>query len=217
MTKNAATVNMGMRRAHVLHSSELHRATRDLREFHAQVEQVVNVLTKAFAAGGKVLIAGNGGSAAEAQHLSDELVGRYRADRRPFPAIALTADSMVLTCIGNDYGYEHVFRRQVEALGSHGDVFIGLTTSGTSRNILIAAEQARAIGMTVIAFTGMAGSFGRFADIAVVSPSGKAAIVQELHLHAIHLICESLEPPSVKGRGREKQAKANGREIKTKQ
>ncbi|OAI55822.1 hypothetical protein AYO49_01095 [Verrucomicrobiaceae bacterium SCGC AG-212-N21] len=141
-----------------------------------------------------MLIAGNGGSAAEAQHLSDELVGRYRANRRPFPAVALTADPMVLTCIGNDYGFEHIFSRQIEALGREDDVFIGLTTSGTSRNILLAAEEARKRNLKVVAFTGLKGPFTDLADIAVTVPSEKAAIVQELHLHAIHLICEALEP-----------------------
>lgn len=176
------------------HSAELRRASRSLAGFHGEVEGVVRVLAEAFGMGNKVLIAGNGGSAAEAQHFSDELVGRYRADRRPYPAVALTADGMVLTCIGNDYGYEHVFRRQVEAIGRSGDVFVGLTTSGASRNILLAAEEARSRGMVVIAFTGMRGSFKDMADHAVVVPSEKAAIVQELHLHAIHLVCEALEP-----------------------
>lgn len=176
------------------HSLELRRATEVLDQFHRQVSAVVQLILEVVAQRRKILIAGNGGSAAEAQHLSDELVGRYRADRRPYPAVALTADSMVLTCIGNDYGFEHVFSRQVEALGCAGDVFIGLTTSGSSRNILRAAEEARKRGLKIVAFTGLKGPFKDMADIAVVSPSEKAAIVQELHLHAIHLICEALEP-----------------------
>ena len=176
------------------HSAELHRASADLTDVHTQVAVAVKLIVEATHAGQKLLIAGNGGSAAEAQHFFDELVGRYRADRRPYPAIALTADTMVITCIGNDYGFEHVFRRQVEALGKPGDVFIGLTTSGTSRNILLAADEARRRGLKVIAFTGTKGSFKGMADCAIVSPSEKAAIVQELHPHAIHLICEALEP-----------------------
>jgi D-sedoheptulose 7-phosphate isomerase len=183
-----------MRHLFEQHSSELQQTCARLAEFHQQVELVVRLLVDTVRAGGKILIAGNGGSAAEAQHLSDELVGRYRADRRPYPAIALTADSMVLTCIGNDYGFEHVFRRQVEALGNAGDLFIGLTTSGSSRNILLAAEEARRRKMKVVAFTGIKGPFKDQADLALVVPSEKAAIVQELHLHAIHLICEALEP-----------------------
>jgi len=176
------------------HTSALQEACTNLDAFHSQVEKVASALEEAFNENCKVLIAGNGGSAAEAQHLSDELVGRYRSDRPPYPAIALTADAMVLTCIGNDYGYEHVFSRQIEGLGQPGDIFIGLTTSGTSPNILRAAKTARDKGMKVIAFTGTTGPFREIADIAVESPSDKAAIVQELHLHAIHLICETLEP-----------------------
>ncbi len=176
------------------HSAELQRAIASLDRFHDQVAKVVVALQAAFAQGNKILIAGNGGSAAEAQHLSDELVGRYRADRRPYPAVALTADAMVLTCIGNDYGYEHVFRRQVEALGRSGDILICLTTSGTTKNLLLAAEQAHSLGLSVIAFSGLKGSLREISDLVVESPSEKAAIVQELHLHAIHLICEALEP-----------------------
>ncbi len=176
------------------HSDELLRAIRTLGDFHQQVLSVASLFSQVAMAGGKILIAGNGGSAAEAQHLSDELVGRYRANRRPYPAIALTADPMVITCIGNDYGFENIFSRQIEALGQEGDVFVGLTTSGNSRNILLAAEEAKKRGLKVIAFMGLGGRLADLADIAVVSPSEKAAIVQELHLHAIHLICEALEP-----------------------
>lgn len=176
------------------HTHALQNACANLGAFYAQVQDVVAALEDVFNANGKVLIAGNGGSAAEAQHLSDELVGRYRADRPSYPAIALTADAMVITCIGNDYGFEHIFSRQIEGLGQPGDIFLGLTTSGTSPNILRAAATARAKGMKVIAFTGMSGPFGETADIAVESPSDKASVVQELHLHAIHLICETLEP-----------------------
>jgi D-sedoheptulose 7-phosphate isomerase len=176
------------------HTQALISACRDLTAFHFQVEQVLGALNEAFARNGKVLIAGNGGSAAEAQHFSDELVGRYRSNRRPYPVIALTADSMVITCIGNDFGYENVFSRQIEALGQPGDIFIGLTTSGKSANILLAAKTAKSRGMKVVALTGPAGPFKDMADYAIVSPSDKAAIVQELHLHAIHLVCEGLEP-----------------------
>lgn len=175
-------------------SRELRDALGDVEVFHDQIAQVVKQLQEAFAAGNKVLVAGNGGSAAEAQHLSDEMVGRYKEDRLPYPVVALTADSAVLTCIGNDYGYENIFKRQVEALGKEGDIFVGLTTSGTSRNILAAAAKAREMGMTVIAFTGEKGTFKDMADYAVVAPTKTGARMQELHLHAIHLICEAFEP-----------------------
>lgn len=175
------------------HSKKLRLALEDMSEFHDQVAAVAGQLKEAFSRGKKVLVAGNGGSAAEAQHLSDEMVGRYKKDRPAYPVIALTCDGAVLTCIGNDYGFEDVFRRQVEALGNEGDIFIGLTTSGASKNILAAAKQARAQGMTVIAFCGQVGPLAEQADYAIKSPSDTASIVQELHLHAIHCLCELFE------------------------
>jgi len=176
------------------HTEELVEACQNISDYHTQVEDVSKLLADTFAKNNKVLIAGNGGSAAEAQHFSDELVGRYRSNRPAYPVVALTADSMVLTCIGNDYGFENVFARQVEALGLPGDIFIGLTTSGSSKNILLAAEVARKQGMKIVAFMGREGPLKELADVAVICPSDKAAIVQELHLHAIHLICETFEP-----------------------
>ena len=176
------------------HSRELQEVLGNLGDFHAQVQAVAEHLQEAFLKDKKVLVAGNGGSAAEAQHFSDEMVGRYKEDRPAYPVIALTADGAVITCIGNDYGFEDVFARQVEALGNEGDVFIGLTTSGTSKNILKAAEIARDKGMTVIAMTGPKGTFKDMADFAIVSPSETGPRMQELHLHAIHLICELFEP-----------------------
>ncbi|MDP3996936.1 MAG: SIS domain-containing protein [Candidatus Andersenbacteria bacterium] len=177
------------------HSQELHEVTADVEEFHRQVEEVGEHLREVFERGNKVLVAGNGGSAAEAQHLSDEMVGKYKQERPAYPVIALTADGAVITCIGNDWGYEDVFKRQVQALGGEGDVFIGLTTSGTSKNILLAAEEARKRGMTVVAMTGRKGEFKDMADYAIVSPSETGARIQEMHLHAIHLMCEMFEPP----------------------
>ena len=183
-----------MKNVYKKHTAELRDVLGNLDVFHEQIEQVVLQLKEAFSAGNKVLIVGNGGSAAEAQHFSDEMVGRYKEDRLSYPVVALTADSAVITCIGNDYGYEHVFTRQIEGLGKAGDIFIGLTTSGTSKNILEAAEVARERGMTVIAFTGEKGTFKDMADYAVVVPTETGARMQELHLHAIHLICEAFEP-----------------------
>lgn len=172
---------------------ELRKVLGKLDEFYMQVERVATVLREAFERGGTVYIAGNGGSAAQAQHFSDEMVGRYKKNRVPYPVVSLTADGAVITCIGNDFGFEQIFRRQIEALGREGDVFIGLTTSGASKNILEAAEAARDSGMTVIAFTGTRGTFKDLADYGVIVPSETTARIQELHLHAIHLICEALE------------------------
>lgn len=180
------------------HSTALRQALNDMTAFHDQIEAVVRQLREAFSHGKKVLVAGNGGSAAEAQHFSDEMVGKYRrSDRQAFPAISLAADSAVVTCISNDWSFDHVFRRQVEALGNEGDIFIGLTTSGNSKNILLAAEQAREQGMIVIAFCGQGGALKDMADFVIASPSEKSAVVQELHLHAIHLICEALEVEAI--------------------
>lgn len=176
------------------HSDELKKALGDLDQFHQQIERIVGILRKAFDDGRTVYAAGNGGSATQAQHLSDEMVGRYKANRPPLPVVALTADGAVLTCIGNDFGFEHVFRRQVEALGKEGDVFIGLSTSGNSANILNAAKQAREQGMTVVALTGKAGTLRELADEIIEAPADSTARIQELHLHAIHLICEAFEP-----------------------
>lgn len=178
-------------------TADLAAAAGNAGEFQAQVLAVAKQLREAFDKGKKVLVAGNGGSAAEAQHFSDEFTGKYAADRPAYPVIALTADGAVLTCIGNDFGYERVFARQVEALGSDGDVFIGLTTSGNSKNILTAAEVAREKGMTVIALCGRGGKFKDMADFVIASPSDSNPRVQEMHLHAIHLICECFEPDNI--------------------
>lgn len=165
----------------------------NLQVFHEQIFKVVQHLEEVFDKNKKVLIAGNGGSAAEAQHFSDEMVGRYKSDRTAFPVIALTADGAVITCIGNDYGYDHVFSRQVAALGKEGDVFIGLSTSGNSKNILAACHEAKDRGMTVIALTGPHGQLKDIADYAIIAPTATPPRMQELHLHAIHLICEAFE------------------------
>ena len=178
-------------------SADLATAAGDVTEFHTQVLAVARHLREVFDKGKKVLVAGNGGSAAEAQHFSDEFVGKYAKDRPAYPAIALTADGAVLTCVGNDYGYDQIFSRQVDALGNEGDVFIGLTTSGNSKNILAAAKKAREKGMTVIALCGRGGAFKDMADFVISSPSDSNPRVQEMHLHAIHLLCECFEPDNV--------------------
>lgn len=176
------------------HTADLVTATSSMGAFHQQVEAVARVLKTAFTAGKKVLVAGNGGSATLAQHLSDEMVGRYKTNRPAYPVIALTADSAVLTCIGNDFGFENVFKRQVEALGQAGDVFIGYSTSGNSQNIILAAQQAKQQGLIVVAFTGQSGQFKDLADHAVISPATTTNRIQELDLHAVHLLCEAFEP-----------------------
>ena len=177
------------------HTQELQAAlaSPDMAEFYKQIKEVADLLSKTFKNGGKVLVAGNGGSAAEAQHLSDEMVGRYKGNRRAYPVIALTADGAVLTCIGNDYGYESVFARQVEALGQKGDVFVGLSTSGNSKNILAACEVAKKKGVIIVGLTGQKGTLKDIADVSICSPAESTARIQELHLHAIHVLCEFFE------------------------
>jgi phosphoheptose isomerase len=144
--------------------------------------------------GGKVLVFGNGGSAADAAHAAAELVGRFRRERRGFAAVALTADPSVLTSIANDYGFDRVFARQVEALGNAGDVALAITTSGESANAVRALEAARGLKLTTIALTGRdGGSAGRLADVHVNVPSASTPRVQEVHRTLLHVICDLVE------------------------
>ena len=174
-----------------------------------EVARAAELMRDAVLAGKKVLLCGNGGSAADAQHIAAELVGRFVIERRPLPAVALTTDTSALTAIANDYGYEHVFSRQVEALGAPGDVLIAITTSGTSKNVVAAAESARALGMKVIGLTGAKGAaFVASCDAGVAVPSTITARVQECHIAIGHLLCEVLDesfapsPAIVIGNGR---------------
>jgi phosphoheptose isomerase len=154
----------------------------------------VDALLEAFARGGKVLVFGNGGSAADAQHFVAELVGRFQRDRRGVPAIALTTDTSILTAVANDYGYDRVFARQVEALGVPGDVVVGISTSGRSPNVLAAFAAARARGLRGVALTGGdGGALGRQADIHVTVAHANAARVQEVQRTQMHAICELVE------------------------
>jgi D-sedoheptulose 7-phosphate isomerase len=144
--------------------------------------------------GGKLLFFGNGGSAADAQHLATEFTIRYRADRRALAALALTTDSSALTAAGNDLGFEHVFARQIEALGRRGDVAIGITTSGKSPNIVKALETARASGLVTVAFSGSGGgAAAAAADHALTVPSAVTARVQEMHIALGQMLCAAVE------------------------
>jgi len=144
--------------------------------------------------GGKVLVFGNGGSAADAAHAAAELVGRFRRERQGYAAVALTADPSVLTSIANDYGYDRVFARQIEALGRPGDIAFAITTSGESVNALRALEEARARQLTTIALTGRdGGTAGRLADVHVNVPSDSTPRVQEVHRTLLHVICDLVE------------------------
>jgi D-sedoheptulose 7-phosphate isomerase len=152
------------------------------------------VIREAQAAGGKLLIFGNGGSAADAQHMAAELVNRFQRERDALAALALTTDTSLLTSIANDYSFDRVFVRQIEALGRAGDVALGITTSGASASVVSALEAARSRGLKTIALTGRdGGAAGRAADIHVNVPHESTARVQEVHLTLIHAICELVE------------------------
>ncbi|MBX6772815.1 MAG: SIS domain-containing protein [Chloroflexi bacterium] len=158
------------------------------------IVEMANALIAALRSGRKVLLCGNGGSAAQAQHLAAELVGRYLRERRPLPALALTTDTSVLTAIANDARFEEVFARQIDALGSPGDVLIALSTSGSSPDVVVAAQVARAKGITVMALTGQAGGeLDRHADLILHVPSATTPIIQEVHLMVGHILCDLVE------------------------
>ena len=157
-------------------------------------------LVDAFGRGGKLLLFGNGGSAADAQHVAAEFVGRFQRERAALPAIALTTDTSILTSIGNDDSYDRVFARQIEALGRPGDVAFGISTSGGSLNVVAALESAAAAGLQTIALTGRdGGAVGRAAAIHVNVPSTSTARVQEVHRTLLHVICDIVERASSAG------------------
>ena len=161
---------------------------------HARIVQAVDLCVGSLRGGGKLLFAGNGGSAADAQHWAGELVSRFYYDRPGLPAIALTTDTSILTAIGNDYGYDYTFARQVEALGRAGDVLIAISTSGNSPNILRAAQAANAAGIAVIGFTGEGG--GQLAPLCAVCfrmPSSETPRIQEGHEFVGHMLCALIE------------------------
>lgn len=170
------------------------RALERLAALAPDVEAAAQACVEALRGGGKLLTCGNGGSAADAQHFAAELTGRYRRERRPLPALALTTDSSALTCIGNDYAFEEVFARQAQALVQAGDVLVGLTTSGGSRNVLRALQVARERGAITIAMTGEAGGpAADLAQIALKAPSDRTAHIQEMHILLIHVLCETID------------------------
>ena len=158
------------------------------------LEQIIATLVRCLRSGGKVLACGNGGSASDAQHFVAELVGRYREERAALPAIALNADSTLLTAVANDYGYERAFARQVEALAHPGDVLVAISTSGNSANVLAAAAAARARGCPVIALTGeRGGHLAGLAEPVLRAPSNVVARIQEIHGLCVHIIVEAVE------------------------
>lgn len=163
-------------------------------ELERQIVDATTLCVQALAAGKKILFAGNGGSAADAQHWAGELVSRFYYDRPGLPAIALTTDTSILTAIGNDYGYDYTFARQIEALGQEGDVFIAISTSGRSKNIMRALDAAEQKGVKVIGFTGQSGGDMRSrCDICFCIPSSETPRIQEGHEFVGHLLCALIE------------------------
>ena len=178
------------------HVAELRAALDRLPDVEAALHAAAEAVATAFRAGGSLLAAGNGGSAAEAQHLSGELVGRLHPsrERRPLPAVALHADTSALTAVANDYGYEQVFSRQVEAVGRPGDVLVVLSTSGSSANLVRAVESAREKGMVTVGLLGgREADLHRACDHAVAVPSTSIAAIQECHLVLVHVLVEMVE------------------------
>ncbi len=162
--------------------------------YRTQCEAIAAAIVAALRDGKKILWCGNGGSAAEAQHMAAELSGRFLRERPGLHSEALSVNTSTLTCIGNDYGYDVVFARQVEAFARPGDVVIGMTTSGSSRNVVLALEAAKRCGALSVAFTGNGGGkAAEVADLALVGPDGYAAIVQEVHQVMAHIVCDLVE------------------------
>ena len=167
--------------------------------FEQHFQPAVHLCIQSLANNGKLLICGNGGSASDAQHFAAELVGRFEKERGAWPAIALTTDTSIITALGNDYGFEYCFSRQVAALGTKGDILIAMSTSGNSPNILRAAGAARDLDMKVIALTGQhGGALGPLADILFAVPAKRTARIQEIHEICLHALAENIEEELMK-------------------
>jgi D-sedoheptulose 7-phosphate isomerase len=165
-----------------------------LRSEAANIEKAAETIICSLKAGHKVLVFGNGGSAADSQHFAAELVGRFKKERRPMPAIALTTNTSILTAVANDYGYEATFARQVEALGKKGDVAVGISTSGSARNVIEGIKMAKGCGLSTVGITGGdGGKLKEMCDIVITAGSRDTARIQEAHITVIHVLCELVE------------------------
>ena len=172
-----------------------HRSILDsVMQLDDSIEKVANLFVQSLEKGGTILWCGNGGSASDSQHLAGELVGRFVGERKPLKSIALTADSAVTTCIVNDYGFEHIFSRQVEALGLKGDILVGISTSGNSKNVLKAFEVAKNKGVSTIGLLGKGGGLAKgLVDESIIISSNSTARVQEMHILIGHILCDLIE------------------------
>lgn len=165
-----------------------------IRQLQSVLKRIATAMSQAILNDRKILWCGNGGSAADSQHLAAELVGRFLRERRALPSIALTTNTSILTAIGNDYGYDHVFRRQVEALGVPGDLLVGLSTSGNSRNVVNALKTAQEIGLFTVSFTGQSGgAMTEFSHEILCIPSATTPRIQEAHILCGHMLCDFIE------------------------
>ena len=174
--------------------AETTRTLQALTEIRPAIDRAGQLILETLRGGGKLLVGGNGGSAAEAGHFATELVGRYAKTRRPLPAVALSSDSALLSCIGNDFGFDQVFSRQIACLANKGDLVVVLTSSGDSANIVAALREAKARGLKSVAFLGRGGGKARgLATCELVIPGRSGAAAQEAHLFLIHHFCEQIE------------------------
>ncbi|MFH0971168.1 MAG: D-sedoheptulose 7-phosphate isomerase [Candidatus Micrarchaeota archaeon] len=179
-------------RRQLLEGAELRRATAS--GSTKQIAEAATIIISAFKRGNKVLLCGNGGSAADSQHIAAELVGRFMKERKALPAIALSTDTSALTALSNDYGFDIVFKRQIEALGNRGDILIAISTSGNSKNIIAAAEEAKKKGLHVIGLSGKSGGkLKAKSDICICVPSDRTDRIQEVHIAIGHIICDLVE------------------------
>lgn len=165
-----------------------------LKECNSVVNEALEVLQNAAKKGQKFIFCGNGGSAADSQHLAAEMVGRFKIERTPFPAMALSTNTSSITAIGNDYGYDVVFQRQIEAFGNKGDVLFAISTSGNSENICLAASKAKELGLSVIGLTGHSGGkLAQLCDVSIKVPSNETCHIQEMHIAIGHYLCMKVE------------------------
>ncbi len=165
-----------------------------LKELVPAIEKAANVLFECVKNQNKVLFFGNGGSASDSQHLAAEFVGRYEKERRGLASLALTTDTSILTAVGNDYGFDRIFERQIEALGRKGDVAVGISTSGNSKNVILGIKKAKTLGLFTIAFSGRTGGeLKSLADLSLTVPSQKTARIQESHIMIGHILCARVD------------------------
>jgi len=165
-----------------------------LRNYVSQIKDIADLMIESLKKGGKVILCGNGGSAADAQHIAAEFIGRFKKDRSALAAISLTTNTSVLTSLANDYGYDVVFAKQVEALGQKNDIVVGISTSGKAKNVALALKQAKKQNLKTVALTGGdGGDIAKFAEVSFIVPSAVTARIQEAHITVGHIICELVE------------------------